>query len=167
MDGDNVTFQCSALGGPGNVIVWQKDRTVLNETSTTLTLTSVSSSDGGGYTCTVINLAGLGNASVFLYINISIIEDPISINVSSGENATLSCEADAFPEPTYSWMYSNGSSINLTNVEGINTNRLQFLPAEFGSEGAYICSASSNDLSVLSEAATLSGKYFMIPCVFR
>ena len=47
--GDNVTFTCSALGGPNNMFQWQKDgQDLLSESQ--FTLTNVNATDGGLYT---------------------------------------------------------------------------------------------------------------------
>lgn len=108
------------------------------------------------------NSAGASNSTSFLYIYPRITEDPVNVNLSSGTNATLTCQAEAFPDPTYLWTYSNGTSIMIDNVEGIDSDTLQFLPAQFGSEGYYVCTANANNFTVISEVATLSGKTFGI-----
>lgn len=158
--GENVTFLCASMGGPDNLYQWFKNSTALaDENTNMLTLADVTApADGDEYTCVVTNAAGSANDSISLNINPAITENPLSVNVTSGENATLTCEAEAFPEPTYQWTYSNGMNITLSNVEGVETDTLQFLPAEFGSEGNYICRASANNVTVSSEAATVSGK---------
>ena len=58
---DNVTFTCGAMGGPGNSFQWSHNGQDLSgETTSTLTLTNISASDDGNYTCTVSNSAGSG-----------------------------------------------------------------------------------------------------------
>lgn len=147
------------MGGPDNLYQWFKNSTALaDENMTTLTLIEVTPADGDEYTCVVTNAAGSANDSISLNINPAITGNPLSVDVTSGENVTLTCEAEAFPEPTYQWTYSNGTEISLSNVEGVETDTLQFLPAMFGSEGSYICITSSNNVTASSEAATVSGK---------
>ena len=59
---DNVTFTCVAMGGPGNSFQWSHNGQDLSgETTSTLTLTNISTSDDGNYTCTVSNSAGSGS----------------------------------------------------------------------------------------------------------
>ena len=59
---DNVTFTCGAMGGPGNTFQWSHNGQDLSgETTSTLTLTNISASDDGNYTCTVSNSAGSGS----------------------------------------------------------------------------------------------------------
>ena len=59
---DNVTFTCGAMGGPGNSFQWSHNGQDLSgETTSTLTLTNISASDDGNYTCTVSNSAGSGS----------------------------------------------------------------------------------------------------------
>ena len=59
---DNVTFTCGAMGGPGNSFQWSHNGQDLSgEITSTLTLTNISASDDGNYTCTVSNSAGSGS----------------------------------------------------------------------------------------------------------
>ena len=59
---DNVTFTCGAMGGPGNSFQWScNGQDLSGETTSTLTLTNISASDDGNYTCTVSNSAGSGS----------------------------------------------------------------------------------------------------------
>ena len=55
----DVTLNCSALGGPDVFIQWQVNSSNLDgENSSTLILPSVNASTGGEYTCVVSNSAG-------------------------------------------------------------------------------------------------------------
>ena len=66
--GDDIAFNCSSLGGPGNNITWtrQRDGAVVGD-EYMLTLTEVDGFDGGQYQCLVENRAGSGTANVTLY----------------------------------------------------------------------------------------------------
>ena len=67
----NVTFNCFAMGGPQNVFSWKKtggDNIITNDAI--LTLTSITSTDGGEYQCSVRNRAGEDNITVTLNGNI-------------------------------------------------------------------------------------------------
>ena len=53
--GQNETLTCSATGCPVPTIRWTKDGANLTQTGTTLTLSSVTKSDTGRYTCHASN----------------------------------------------------------------------------------------------------------------
>ena len=103
--GDNVTFTCSARGGPDNVFQWQKNGADLpGENQTTLQLTLVSATDGGEYTCVVSNAAGNETTSVTLYVRPYIILDPQrEVLANEGSTVTFTCEALGSPPPSYRW----------------------------------------------------------------
>ena len=66
-DSGNATFNCMALGGPGNMFSWTKVRdnaVVVNGSK--LMLVDIMASDGGVYQCSVENLAGSDNDTVTL-----------------------------------------------------------------------------------------------------
>ena len=158
--GQDVNLNCSAMGGPRNMFQWLKDGIELpGENSTILALTSIAVDDGGEYTCEVSNFAGTFNTSVFVFINPRITLNPSDANVTNGTDVELNCQAESCPVPTYEWTYSNGSSIAIESVLGIGDEQLQFRPAEFGSEGSYVCSATANNMTVTSLVATLYSKF--------
>uniref|UniRef100_A0A1X7SUG8 Ig-like domain-containing protein n=1 Tax=Amphimedon queenslandica TaxID=400682 RepID=A0A1X7SUG8_AMPQE len=70
--GDNVTFTCTAGGGPGNTFAWRHNANQISDggrfiiestSSSTLTVTDVIGADFGTYTCQALNLAGSGTAT--------------------------------------------------------------------------------------------------------
>ena len=65
--GDNQTFTCSAMGGPGNMFSWISlyDNVTVGNTSS-LTVSVEGTDDGGMYRCEVTNLAGNGSDTVTL-----------------------------------------------------------------------------------------------------
>ena len=103
--GDNVTFTCSARGGPENVFKWQKNGADLpGENQTTLQLTDIDATDGGEYTCVVSNAAGNDSANLTLYIRPYIVVNPQSLLLADlGDSTTFTCEALSFPPPSYGW----------------------------------------------------------------
>ena len=68
LPGDNVTFNCSSLGGPGNTFTWmrQNDGQVVGSESQ-LTIIGLDAFDGGQYQCIVENRAGNDSTDVTLY----------------------------------------------------------------------------------------------------
>ena len=157
-EGDNVTFTCDSLGGPGNTFQWLKDGQVLeDEREPTLLLTNITvASDGGVYACVVMNSAGVGNASVQLNIGPVIDVHPVDINTLRGANVSLTCNAIAYPAPQYEWMRVDsrlpGAALALHNI-------LVFSAVSFGDEGDYYCTATSSGITVSSNTATLTSEF--------
>ena len=157
-EGDNVTFTCDSLGGPGNTFQWLMTGQVLeNETEPTLLLTSITvASDGGVYTCVVMNLAGAGNASVQLNIGPVIDVHPVDINTLRGTNVSLTCNAIAFPGLQYEWIRADSP---LPETAIALSNFLVFSVVSFGDEGDYYCTATSSGITVSSNTATLTSEF--------
>ena len=65
--GDVVTLNCTASGGPDNLLLWYKDDVLLQRDKNILNITSVSAADGGLYECVVNNTAGNSTASITIY----------------------------------------------------------------------------------------------------
>ena len=155
--GNNATFNCTAQGGPGNTYQWQRNGTNLDdETTQTLAITRISVNDGDEYTCIVSNVAGNDTASTSLFVYPEITLDPVSVlNATNGTVHILTCEAVGFPEPLYRWVRVSGTFRG--NVVGVNSSILVFSPVIFGDEGEYYCTATSNNVTVMSQNATLTG----------
>ena len=63
----SATFMCMADGGPNNVFQWSlRGANLTGENGSTLNVPNVDAADGGAYTCTVSNLAGMAMASAGL-----------------------------------------------------------------------------------------------------
>ena len=66
--GDVVTLNCTASGGPDNMLHWYKDNILLQENDENiLDITSVNAADGGLYECVVNNTAGNSTANVTIH----------------------------------------------------------------------------------------------------
>ena len=157
------------MGGPRNTFQWYKDSMSLSgENSSILTIVNVSLNDGAEYTCEVYNIGPPANASTFVFIGPRIIQQPLDATVTAGNNASLDCLAESFPDPTYQWTFSNGSTLNLNSVSGTETDTLSFQPAEYGNEGGYVCIASTNNITATSDVAILFSKLiFKIQYVYE
>ena len=171
-DSGNATFNCLAMGGPGNEFSWTKVREntlVVNDSE--LTLVGLMASDGGQYLCSVENLAGNDSTTVTLnsrsrvavwivpelQFNFShvftvspvVIEHPQDQNVTSFEGTVmLVCIVTGFPAPTITW-FQNGTLVEdstlFTSVEdNVYTTRSTFMKsmAETNDSGMYFCRAS-------------------------
>ena len=148
----NVTFTCSALGGPNNQVQWQFNGTEIdNETSLELVLSTVDSRDGGEYTCAVSNSAGSSDQTATLFIRPYFVAASSDTQTSDGSNGTLTCMADGFPAPTvYTWMTSASSNLNSSSITGVDSPTLTFTPVQFGDEGNYTCLVISDSGSISS-----------------
>ena len=137
----NVTFSCSAQGGPDNGYQWQYDGVVLmDETDTTLTIDDIRAVNGGNYTCVVNNAAGNDSATATLYVAPSIVTQPTDILTRNGTVVNFTCEAESFPTPEYQWERYNETMATFMIVGSDPV--LEFSPAVFGDEGRYRCVAS-------------------------
>ena len=162
------TFTCEAMGGPNNTFEWTFNGSPLTDadiTSTslqsTLTISNVTASDGGEYTCTVSNLAGNESNSSTLYVSPYIVTNPNETltAVSGAQGLELECVAEAFPSPTYTWTQLTGLSAPRTVVNDSDSGVLEFFPEiAFDDHGTYVCTASSNGLMVNSSVSTVYGK---------
>ena len=154
--GDTALLQCISRGGPNNTYQWlTNDSYIDGEVSENLTLSNVTALSGGVYTCLVSNEAGNDNASTFVFIFPYIVTEHGGVNTSTGSTVTLVCDAEAFPDPEYLWLRSDGEAIrdDITN----NSRNLVFSSIEFGDEGRYYCTASGRGKSAPSQVGILSG----------
>ena len=136
--GDNVTFTCSAQGGPDNEFQWQRNgRDLENETLANLTVANISVSDGGSYTCVVSNAAGNDSETATLYVQPYIETQPEDVLTTNGSEVNFTFEAESFPDPEYQWLNNDTGVIIAMN------STLTLSPAEFGDEGVYICTATN------------------------
>ena len=158
-EGDDVQFNCTSLGGPGNTIQWLRDgenvTDVIESNSNTLSLMNITvAGDGGVYTCVASNAAGSGNASVSLLISPVFIQHPMDIETVNGTSVTFECTAEAFPDPTYMWFRMDDELP--VSATGENTSMLTFSSVMFGDQGIYYCIANSSGVAVQSNTATLT-----------
>ena len=162
-----VSFTCTAEGGPNNTFQWFLNDVPVDDTDPELTITpsndaknsilSISSINatkhGGIYTCLVTNAAGNSSNITTLNVQPIILIQPVSqIFTSNGSNEQLVCQAEAFPSPTYTWIRLDGED------PGVNTPILSFTPVMFGDEGTYQCIVKSGNEEVNSTTSTVIGK---------
>ena len=72
--------------------------------------------------------------------------------VSNGQMVTFTCNAVAFPAPSYNW--------STPNPNNFNTSTITFI-ASYSDFGNYTCMATSNGITVESQPALLTGNYVM------
>ena len=155
--GDDVTLECTAMGGPNNIIQWFfRGSALTGETALILTRPNVMAADGGAYTCMASNAAGMDTAVTSVFISPYFITQPQDVGAIDGAMVTLTCEAEGFPSPSYQW---SGTNAVRADVLGQTSTMLTFNPLMFGDEGDYFCTAmSTNGDPEQSETATLTSK---------
>ena len=165
--GDTVILTCNSMGGPGNDFGWlfnekQLGRSSIsvNDSSSTLTLSNVTASTGGEYSCVVTNRAGNNTASTFVFISPYMVTQPVNTEGSNGSAINLACRAEAFPEPDYQWRRVDGKEIS-DKLMGVNSMSLLFNPLLFGDEGEYYCAVTSRNISIGSDTAIITGTNIM------
>ena len=151
------------MGGPGNDFGWLfnkkqlgRSSIIVNDSASTLTLSNVTASIGGEYSCVVTNRAGNDTASTFVFVSPYFVAQPVNTEGSNGSAINLTCQADAFPEPEYQWRRVDGKEIS-DKLIGVNSMSLMFDLLLFGDEGEYYCTATSRNISIGSNTATITG----------
>ena len=191
-NGSSVSFTCLALGGPDNVFVWILTNSSIGLGSTAVSpplnvsevvgllqgtyailqqsndgdyvIDSVNATeDGGTYTCVVVNVAGLDSDEIQLLVQPIITRQPEDVLTLNGENVSLSCEADSYPPPNYSWFLQTPEQ-DILVVESAprvtldNGGRdLVFTGVDYDDAGSYFCRASSLSGFADSVTATITG----------
>ncbi len=156
---DDVTLNCSALGGPDLFYRWQANASYLaGENSSTLMLSNVDASDGGDYTCVVFNSAGNTSATTSVFILPYFTVQPDDAGITNGSSISLTCQAEAFPSPSYEWIQVGGS---IRSGLSVGSEVLVFDPLLFGDEGDYVCNVTSAETVISSNTVTLSGKFLL------
>ncbi|XP_046858266.1 limbic system-associated membrane protein-like [Xenia sp. Carnegie-2017] len=152
-EGDNVSCVCRGEGGnpPANVTWFDKDNNILGDVgvvSKTLVITNVTMNDDGNYRCkaqTYNDPRFRDEKSIEVIVKDPPQQTNITISpmsVKKGQNVTITCESDGYPEPTYT-IYHNGAVIS-------NNKTYIIQSVNFNHAGSYRCKAKNklgNDLS--------------------
>ena len=86
---------------------------------------------------------------------IAVTTNPRNTTAAVGTKVTLTCSASGVDDVMYQWM-RKGKRVISSRVRGVSTNRLVINNIQPDDGGEYKCTASSGDVSVNSEYATLS-----------
>ena len=200
--GSSVSFTCSALGGPDNVFVWILTNNSIGLGSTAVSpplnvsevvgflqdtyailqqnndgdyvIDSVNASEHGGtYTCVVVNVAGLDSDEVQLLVQPIITRQLENVLALNGESISLSCEAESYPPPTYSWFLETTEQYIRVNEDAPrvtlhNSGRdLLFMGVNYFDAGSYFCRASSSSFYADSNSATITGMHIIYKLFFN
>lgn len=115
--------------------------------------------NGGDYTCFVINEAGFENSTVTLYILPEVVEHPTDQFVNDGDLVTLTCIGDSFPAPRYQWQRWNMSTETYEPLQGQTNSTLEFSSISYEDFGRYRCMVLTDIINqnVNSNSATITG----------
>lgn len=116
--------------------------------------------DGGVYDCLVMNEAGYEVKSATLYVRILIVEQPKSQRGAAGDNITLTCRAESFPHPEYTWeKFSHDSQQYDLLLQETSTN-LVLTNTQDSDFGLYRCVVTAPIINnqVTSSVASLTCK---------
>lgn len=152
--GNSVTFSAVANGYPNPSYQWYKDGTILSgQRNSTLNITNTSSNDAGSYSVTASNSMGSATSSTALltvYNAPSIVTQPISQSVTSGNNVSFSVTASGSATLTYQW-YKDGLSIS-----GANSSSYAITNVSSATAGTYTVTITNNYGSATSNGALLT-----------
>uniref|UniRef100_A0A1X7UG07 serine--tRNA ligase n=1 Tax=Amphimedon queenslandica TaxID=400682 RepID=A0A1X7UG07_AMPQE len=132
---------------------------LVTETGPNITLTSVNGSNGGIYTCVVLNEAGIENATVELRVRPEILTNPNNIYAQNGEgDVSFECLADSFPSPQYCWEKFNETLNEFYPISNESERSLMFDVVEYEDNGRYRCVATAPTIngSAISGEAVLT-----------
>ncbi len=162
--GDNVVLSVSAVGGGTLSYQWQKGGVNLSNTgnitgSTTssLTVSSVASTDAQTYSVVVSNGASSNSASATLTVNDpAITVQPTPATVQCGGNAIFNVSASGTPSVTYQW-YENGNPLSDgVSVSGSTSTSLTLVGVTTAGSGNSYSVAVAGLQTVTSTAAALT-----------
>ena len=177
-NGSDVTFTCSALGGPNNTFIWVRsdelDEIFESDIQPLLSTTPVDVSDiiselsdiilgngtilfiesinatlnGGSYECVVINRAGLGRNDTTLYVRPVITQQPMDVETEVDNIVILTCIADSFPAPEYHWEIMNRTSGEFEPISEETDTTLVFDYIDYEDYGRYRCSVTTAIINI-------------------
>ena len=155
--GANVSFTVAATGTAPLSFQWRLNGANLaGATSATLTLTSVTTNQGGSYSCLVSNVAGTTTSSAALLtvnplpVAPTISTQPVSQTVTAGNNVSFSVAASGTAPLSFQWR-RNGA-----NLAGATSATLALTNVTTNQAGSYSCFVSNIAGSATSATATLT-----------
>ncbi|HEY2952195.1 MAG TPA: immunoglobulin domain-containing protein, partial [Verrucomicrobiae bacterium] len=152
--GANATFSVTASGDSPLTYQWLfNGSAIAGASSPSFTVTSAQAANAGNYQVQVANGVGsITSAVATLTVRIppAITQQPVSLIVTQGGNATFSVTATGDPTLTFQWLF-NGNAIT-----GATGSSLSIGNAQTNHAGLYVVVVSNNSGSVTSAGATLT-----------
>ena len=152
--GNNATFSVTASGDVPLSYQWRFNDTVLSgATTSNLTVSSAQATNAGNYDVIVSNNSGSVTSQVAtLTVRVPplLTQQPTSLIVTQGNNATFNVTANGDAPLSYQWRF-NGAAIS-----GATANNFTVTNAQATNAGNYQVIVSNNAGSVTSAVATLT-----------
>lgn len=152
-EGSSVSFSMTASAGSTITYTWYKNGTVIGTNSKTLTLSNISTSNAGAYSCKVATrTASLNCANFTLTVNqiVRITGQPASATLKAGGAASLSVAATGTAPLSYQW-YFNGNALSGATTSSLNLSNLTSSQA-----GSYHAVVTNPGSSATSSTATVA-----------
>ncbi|XP_048238836.1 basement membrane-specific heparan sulfate proteoglycan core protein-like isoform X2 [Haliotis rufescens] len=144
--GDRVDFECLVSGTPKPMVKWSKVEGALPASAVIgegiLIVPEVRPEDAGTYVCTATNEAGTVQSKVQLFVRARpVISVPQDINTAAlGGPASLSCDAQGYPNPSVTWTKQEG---DLPREHTITDGELKIPRVREEDGGTYMCQAAN------------------------
>jgi uncharacterized repeat protein (TIGR01451 family) len=151
--GSPVSFSTTASGDGPFTYVWRKDGSLLGETSSTLSIASVTSADAGTYSVEVTGFCNSVTNSATLTVAAppTIAAQPQNQTTPMGNSATFSVTANGVGPITYQWR------LNGADISGATASSLTVQNVTLAQNGeSYSVLASNCAGTILSAAAILT-----------
>ena len=155
--GAQVSFNVGASGGGYLAYQWFKNGVPLtNANQAQLTLNDVDQTDAGAYYVVVSNSQGSQQSQVAQLdvstnsVDIQILSHPVSMQLTSGETASLTVAASGTESLSYQWLFNGAPIVGATSPTYTLSNVSE------SDAGSYRVQVSAGETSVLSSGASVS-----------
>ncbi|PIC18724.1 hypothetical protein B9Z55_024519 [Caenorhabditis nigoni] len=161
--GADLALECKADGAPSPEITWSRNDQIIS-TSPVLTLSNLSGSDGGYYTCLAVNIEGNHTSSIDLRFSKATSLDLVPLNktVIEGSNVFWHCHANSQATSiSYSWFFEK-KPIKTTPLglrSNIRSGDLSLQDVRKSDSGWYTCEAKNPTGETTSSTAYLQVFY--------
>ncbi|XP_073331621.1 B-cell receptor CD22-like [Pagrus major] len=145
VEGSSVTLTCSSDANPAANYTWYKENyKLLQSPEGSYYFTSISSEDGGNYSCKAQNQYGQNSSSLFIDVQYAPKLPSVSVSPSAeileGSSVTLTCSSDANPAANYTWYKKNGDP----DLQPLSKDpKLYFSSIQSSDSGEYHCTAEN------------------------
>ncbi|XP_076366885.1 fasciclin-2-like isoform X3 [Tachypleus tridentatus] len=152
--GEEGHIKCKVTSNPPPQVMWYKNNLTIAEDrykfeSEGIKIDRVEEMDKGLYKVrvTVTQTGGLQQRfiTVEVYVPPTIRDQPDTTEAVEENSATLSCSADGYPAPTYSWFNKEDKDMNKEHDYVVDKNKgtLTILKVRKDDEGQYVCMAKN------------------------
>jgi len=152
--GSNATFMATVTGTPTPTYQWKFNNTnIASAHGTSYTIFNAQTNNAGNYSLFASNSLGTAtssNATLTVYVPLTITAQPTNLTVILGSNATFNVMAIGTPAPGYQWQF------NSVSIPGATNPSLALSNVQSNKQGSYAVAVSNSSGSILSSNATLS-----------